>query len=179
MAKRLFVGLELPAAYRELLAGLDPHLKGLRWLPAHSLHLTMSFLGSVPEENEGRLRESLQQVNISPFHLPLRGMGSFGGKFPKVVWAGVGKGHPHLFALHKHIQDAVLAAGLEPDLKPFHPHVTLGRAKGVSSATLHPFLREWADAEFGMWKVTAFTLFTSSVGGPEPLYTALWQKELG
>ena len=80
---------------------------------------------------------------------------------PTVVWAGVGKGHPHLFALHHHIQDAVLQAGLEPDLKPFHPHITIGRPKNVSRAALLPFLRRHADTEFDIWRVTGFTLFSS------------------
>ena len=77
------------------------------------------------------------------------------------MWAGLGKAHPHLFALHKHIQDAVLQAGLEPDLRPFHPHITLARLNGVSSATLSPFLRRSAETEFGLWKVIGFAMFSS------------------
>jgi 2'-5' RNA ligase len=66
-----------------------------------------------------------------------------------------------LFALHKRIQDAILHAGLEPDLSPFHPHITIARAKGVSKELLLPFLRRYAKEELGMWKVTGFALFSS------------------
>jgi hypothetical protein len=40
MPKRLFIGLELPASCRETLAGFDPGLKGVRWLPAEQMHMT-------------------------------------------------------------------------------------------------------------------------------------------
>ncbi len=166
MPRRLFIGLELPESCRETLAGLDPGIKGLRWLPAAPLHLTLSFLGDVETDKQAPLREALAAVQVPPFFLPIKGVGAFGGAHPTVVWAGVGQGHPHLFALHKRIQDAVLRAGLEADLKPFHPHITMGRARGVSRAMLLPFLRKHAEAEFGLWKVAGFTLF-SSVPGPE------------
>ena len=161
MTKRLFIGLELPANCRETLAGLDPHVKGVRWLRAEQMHLTMSFLGAVESAGEDRLRETLAGVRVPPFFLPIQGVGVFGGSRPTVVWAGVGQGHPHLFALHKHVQDAVLRAELEGDLRPFHPHITLGRARGVSRAALLPFLRKHAETEFGLSKVTSFVLFSS------------------
>jgi RNA 2',3'-cyclic 3'-phosphodiesterase len=161
MARRLFIALELPESCRSLLSALDPRLKGVRWLPPEQLHATMSFLDRVTPEQEEKLQEALAIVRVPPFFLPIQGLGTFGGNRPSVVWAGLGKAHPHLFALHKHIQDAVLQAGLEPDLRPFHPHITLARLNGVSSATLSPFLRRNAETEFGLWKVTGFAVFSS------------------
>ena len=122
MPKRLFIGLELPEAIRSELAALDPCIKGLRWLPEEQMHLTMSFLGDVEADAELRLRDALSGVRLGEFFLPVKGVASRlggSGARPTVVWAGVGKGHPHLFALHKHIQDAVLHAGLEADLRPY------------------------------------------------------------
>jgi len=171
VTKRLFIGLELPEKTRAALREIDPHIKGLRWLPVEQLHLTMSFIGDVDAAREERLRETLAGVRVPPFFLPIAGVGAFGGERPSVVWAGVGQGHPHLFALHQHIQDAVLHAGLEPDLKPFHPHITLGRARGVSRAALKPFLRRHAETEFDLWKVTGFTLFSSRLTADGSIHT--------
>ncbi len=111
---------------REQLARLDPKIRGVRWMDTEQIHLTMSFLGKLSAEAEERLRGALARVRVGSFFLPLTGVGVFGGKHPTVVWAGVGKGHPHLYALHKRIQDEVLRTGLEPDLRAFHPHVHLG-----------------------------------------------------
>ena len=57
--QRLFVGLELPEVCKETLVVLDPHLPGLRWLPATQLHLTMSFLGAVDCKKVPALHEAL------------------------------------------------------------------------------------------------------------------------
>ena len=161
-SKRLFVGLELPASCKTTLLSLDPHLTGLRWMVEEQLHLTLSFLGNVDTLAEDRLREALNDVRVSPFFLPIYGVGVFNvhGQ-PSVVWAGVGKGHPHLFLLHRRIQDAALQAGLEADLRPFHPHITIGRAKGIPRQAIQPFLRQYDKADLGMFEVNGFGLYSS------------------
>jgi 2'-5' RNA ligase len=177
-SKRLFVGLELPSSCKTALVALDPHLTGLRWLPEEQLHLTLSFLGDVEAAAEDRLREALLEVRVPPFFLPLRRVGVFDSRSrPSVVWAGVGKGHPHLFALHRRIQDAVLYAGLEADLKPFHPHVSIGRAKGISRQALQPFLRSHAETEFGLVKVNGFALYSSVLDAGGATYHVEMRQE--
>ena len=94
-----------------------------------------------------------------------------------MAWAGVGKGHPHLFALHRRIQDAVLYAGLEANLKPFHPHVTIGRAKGISRQALQPFLRSHAETEFGLVKVNGFALYSSVLDAGGATYHVEMRQE--
>ena len=161
-SKRLFLGVELPASCKTTLQSLDPHITGLRWLPEEQFHLTLSFLGNVDAPAEGQLREALQKVRVPSFLLPVYGVGVFNARGqPSIVWAGVGKGHPHLFTLHRRIQDAVLQAGLEPDLKPFHPHITIGRAKGISRQSLQPFIRQYAETDLGLFEVKGFALYSS------------------
>jgi RNA 2',3'-cyclic 3'-phosphodiesterase len=171
VAKRLFIGLELPQTTRELLGKLDPDIRGVRWMPVEQMHLTMSFLGQIEAEEEARLCTALTEVRVAPFFLPVAGVGVFGGDRPTVVWAGVGRGHPHLFALHKHIQDAVLRAGLEPDLRSFHPHVTLGRVKNLARHELKAFLSKYAQVEFDFVRVESFTLFSSVLSPDGALHT--------
>ncbi|MDB6170716.1 MAG: 2-5 ligase [Chthoniobacteraceae bacterium] len=177
MPKRLFVGLELPESCRETLVNLDPKINGVRWIDSGQIHLTMSFLGTLSHSDEATARKALSEVRVPPFFLPIEGIGVFGGAHPTVVWAGVGKGHPHLYALHKHLQDALLAAGLEPDLRPFQPHITVARVKSVSGALLQPFLRKNAEAELGLWEVTGFVLFSSVLTGESASYTVEMRRE--
>jgi 2'-5' RNA ligase len=169
--KRLFIGLELPASNKALMEQLDPELRGLRWLPAAQLHLTLSFVGDVAQEHQARLHDSLRHVHVPSFYLPLQGVGFFRthGR-PSVVWIGVGKGHPHLFALHKHIQDAILHAGLEADLKPFHPHITVARSCGISTQALQPWIRRHESEDFGMFEVKDFILYSSILAPRGPDY---------
>jgi RNA 2',3'-cyclic 3'-phosphodiesterase len=125
MAKRLFIALELPESCRESLVRLAAPIRGVRWLAADQLHLTLAFLGDVAGEAEELLKEKLAEVRVPPFLLPIEGVAAFGGPRPSVIWAGVGTGHPHLFALHKRVHDALFATHFDPELRSFHPHVTL------------------------------------------------------
>jgi RNA 2',3'-cyclic 3'-phosphodiesterase len=178
LSKRLFVGLELPSACKSALFGLNPHLPGLRWLPEEQLHLTLSFLGEVEMPAYDRLRQVLGEVRVPPFFLPLRGMGMFNSRNrPSVVWVGVGKGHPHLFGLHRRIQDSLLSAGLEPNLKPFHPHVTVGRANGISNQALQPFMRSHAETELGLVNVTGFELYSSVLAATGAIHRLEMRQE--
>jgi len=171
-AKRLFVCLELPESLRQSLAELDPYLRGVRWLEPRQMHLTLSFLGSVSSETQERLMEKLRAIYWKSFFLPLIGLGTFPSKgWPKIVWIGVGTGHPHLFQVHKRVQEAILAAGLEPDLRSFHPHVTLARCRDVSPQTIRPFLKSHADFDAGMVRVESFHLNSSELGTAGSVYT--------
>ena len=171
--KRLFVSIELPRAITQCLTELDPHLRGVRWLAPEQMHLTLSFLGNVPEDVEEKLKAHLSAIEWKAFFLPLTGFGAFPGKGrPNVIWIGVGTGHPHLFQLHKRVQEAALAAGLEPDLRSFHPHVTVARCRDVSPETIRPFLKTHASFDAGMIHVESFCLNSSELRPAGSVYTS-------
>lgn len=171
-SKRLFVAIDIPGAIAKTLGDLDPNLRGVRWLPPEQMHLTLSFLGDVPEGSEAHLRENLNAIRFSAFFLPLVGIGAFPSKGrPNVIWIGVGAGHPHLFQLHKRVQDAALAAGLEPDLRPWHPHVTLARCRDVSRESISRFLKTNVDLDAGMIRVESFALYSSELNSEGSIHT--------
>ncbi len=164
--KRLFVAINLPKAVTDLLVSLDPHLRGVRWPCADKIHLTLSFMGNVGPIAEEALREKLTAIRFTAFFIPVVGIGTFPQKGkPNVIWAGVGDGHPQLFHVYKRVQEAALAAGLEPDLRSFHPHITFARCKEVSAESIRPFLKAHADFDAGMIRVESFSLY-SSIPGP-------------
>src|SRR6266404_2970242 len=171
-AKRLFVCLELPESIRQRLAEIDPHLRGVRWLEPRQMHLTLSFLGNVSGETQERLMEKLRAISWKSFFLPLVGLGTFPSKgWPKIIWIGVGTGHPHLFQLHKRVQEAALGAGLEPELRPFHPHVTLARCQWISPQSVGKFLKANVDLDAGMIRVDSFHLYSSKLTPAGPIHT--------
>ena len=170
--KRLFVSIELPDSVKSRLAEVDPHLRGVRWLEPRQMHLTLAFLGGVPAETQEMLSEKLRAISWKSFFLPLIGLGTFPSKgWPKIIWIGVGTGHPHLFQLHKRVQEALLAVGLEPDLRSFHPHVTLARCRDVSPQMIRPFLKSQADFDAGMIHVESFCLNSSELTPAGSVYS--------
>ena len=170
--KRLFVSIELPESVTQTIAQLDPNIRGVRWLEPRQMHLTLAFLGNASAEIQETLSEKLRAISWKPFFLPLIGLGTFPTKgSPKIIWIGVGTGHPHLFQLHKRVQEAVLGAGLEPDLRAFHPHITVARCGDVSAESVRPFLRTHAAFDAGMIHVQFFSLNSSELKPDGPVYT--------
>src|SRR5436190_13413858 len=171
MSKRLFVAIDLPESTRQLLADLDPDIRGVRWTEPDQMHLTLGFFGAVPEDVELKLREKLSAVGFGAFFLPVNGVGAFSSKgAPKIIWIGVGKAHPHLFQIHKRVQEAALAAGIEPELRPWHPHITIARCRNVAPQSLRSFLRLNADFDAGMIRVEDFHLYSSKLTAAGPIH---------
>ena len=172
MSKRLFVAIDLPDSTRQLLAGLDPQIRGVRWTEPDQMHLTLGFFGDVREDIELKLREKLSAVEFGAFFLNVNGVGVFPSKgAPKIIWIGVGKAHPHLFQIHKRVQEAALAVGIEPELRRWHPHITMARCRDGSVQTLRKFLQSNAEFDAGMIRVDSFYLYSSKVTPAGPIHT--------
>lgn len=173
MSKRLFTAIELPATVRKFLKDLDPSIPGVNWTGPDRMHLTLGFFGNVDSDPEEKLRERLQQIEFGSFFLPLSGVGMFRSRgLPSVVWIGIGKGHPHLFQLHKQVSEAALAAAIEPDLRPWHPHVTLARCRGASAQSIRKFVRENEALDAGMFPVDHFVLYSSRLSPAGAAYNS-------
>lgn len=169
---RLFVSIDPPKSIRQALVDLDPHIRGVRWTSADQFHLTLGFFPDVAEEAELVLREKLSAIEFRAFFLSVEGIGTFPPRgIIKIIWIGVGRGHPHLFQLHKRVQEAALAVGLYADLRPWHPHITLARCRDVSGGVLPKFLKANADLDAGMFRVEGFHLYCSQLTPTGPIHT--------
>jgi len=172
VTKRLFVAIDLPESTRQFLAGLDPHIRGVRWIDVAQMHLTLGFFGDVPDDVDLALREKLSAIEFGAFFLPIIGVGAFSAKSPpKIIWIGVGKAHPHLFQIYKRVQEAALAVGIEPELRPWHPHITIARCRDVAPQSLRNFLKSNVDLDAGMIRVDSFHLYSSKLTPAGPIHT--------
>ena len=170
--KRLFVAIDFPQSVRKFLVDLDPQIRGVRWTAAEQMHLTLGFFGDVTQDIDAKFRERLSAIRFGAFFLPIAGVGTFPPKGPpKIVWIGIGRGHPHLFQLHKRVTEAALAVGLEPDLRPFHPHITLARCRDVSSQAMRKFLQANVNLDAGMVHVESFHLYSSQLTPAGSIHT--------
>jgi 2'-5' RNA ligase len=158
--ERLFIAIPLPESVRSLLLGLVEPLRAFTWTRPGQLHLTVRFLGDVPLDRIQRVEEALATVRVQSFILPVEGVGAFPPKGPaRVVWAGVGSGHPHLFQLRQRIDDALLAAGIDFDVRTFQPHVTIARCGGDASTAA--WLRRHAEFAAAPFRAREFELYSS------------------
>ncbi|HXP63154.1 MAG TPA: RNA 2',3'-cyclic phosphodiesterase [Dongiaceae bacterium] len=161
-SERLFVALALPDSVKADLAGLAEPLRGVSWTRPAQLHLTLRFLGDVTADGAGRIEERLAAIRVESFIIPVEGLGAFPPKGPpRVIWVGVGAGHPHLFQLRQRLDDALLATGIDFDVRFFQPHITLARCDEGGAPAFSPWLRRHRDFSAGPFKVRAFDLCSS------------------
>src|SRR5205809_4486269 len=169
--QRLFIAIDLPDQLAESLAALDPHYRGLIFSPPSQIHLTLAFFVAVDPETANLLKEKLTAISYRAFFLPVIGLGTFSRKgVPHILWVGVGHGHPHLFQLHKRVNEAALACNLPIEERAWTPHFTIARAPGISPALLKSFLKKYRDYDAGMIHVEEFRLYSSELTAAGPIH---------
>lgn len=166
------MAITLPDTVRQLLIERQTELSDIRWTSLDNLHLTLRFIGEVPQAKVSAIKTGLRTVSGNAFSLQVKGLGYFDKRPQAVVWAGVGKSTP-LLALKKQVDDALaLHAGLTVPDGRFLPHITLGRAKRADRAALKNFTAKYGDATIAAFTVESFTLFSSVLAPGGAVHTA-------
>lgn len=176
--QRLFVAITLPDTVRQLLIERQTELSGMRWASPDNLHLTLRFIGEVPQAKVSAIKAGLRTVSGNALLLQVKGLGYFDKRPQAVVWAGVEESVP-LLALRKQVDNALaLHAGLKVPDGRFLPHITLGRAKRADRAALKNFTAKYGDATTAAFKVESFTLFSSVLAPGGAVHTVEEQYPL-
>jgi RNA 2',3'-cyclic 3'-phosphodiesterase len=176
---RLFVALSISARVRENLAPLLDQLRRadsrLRWINPVNLHVTLKFIGQVPEEKLSSINDVLSTV-VRPAELALnfRGLGFFPhDRRPAVVWAGV-QGPPGLAALAGSIDESLASCGIPRETRAFSPHLTLARFKETQlTEPLRAQVQISKDRSFGEQIAREFQLMESKLKPSGAEYTTL------
>ncbi len=135
MDLRLFVAIELPEEWLAALARLQEALRGaglvaLRWTRPEGIHLTLKFLGAVPEKRLDEVTRAMARAaaQARPFTLRLGRLGSFGGpQRPRVIWTGVQGELEALTRLWRAVEAEIAPLGFPQERDSFTPHLTLAR----------------------------------------------------
>ncbi|RYF92986.1 MAG: RNA 2',3'-cyclic phosphodiesterase [Caulobacteraceae bacterium] len=126
---RLFTAIAIPWDIAQGLAEHQTGLNGARWRSAEQLHITLRFLGDLPENRAGDLDAELSAITAAPFDLELAGVGHFGEAADiHAIWAGVAES-AGLARLRNRCESAARRAGLAADTRAYRPHVTLAYLK--------------------------------------------------
>lgn len=177
---RCFVAVELPEALKKALESLRTRMDlpqfDVRWVQPANLHLTLRFLGEIPEEKLPLVEEaSARAAGISsPFSIKIQGLGAFPKpEAARVVWVGVDPEAP-LIELEKKLSRELSALKWPPPDKPFRPHLTLGRVKSSRGlGELRRLLERNREEKIGEMVVEEIRLIRSQLQRSGPIYTVL------
>jgi RNA 2',3'-cyclic 3'-phosphodiesterase len=168
---RAFLGIDLPAEVRTALTVCQFLLPLPRRVAPETMHLTLVFLGEIPDATLEAAHDAFCGLKDHGFSLTLQGLGLFGGDRPRAAWAGVLPSAP-LTRLQARAEQAARAAGCPVESRRFHPHVTLGRFPAAANFALE---RAVATTPFaaGPFEVRTLTLWESRLSPRGPAYRVL------
>ncbi len=161
---RLFSGITLPDPIAAQLHLLQSGLKNAHWIDPSNFHITLRFLGDVDDLFGAEYDALLKQIDFQPFCLKLKGVGSFGGRKPRILWAGVEDLTGGLLALHQQHERAAIALGLESDHRNYAPHITLLRPRHIQPGKVAQYLQYQGQFETPPFLVSEFMLFSARPG---------------
>jgi 2'-5' RNA ligase len=138
---RLFVALDLPEPVREGIVAWgrrelrDPALRAVR---LESLHVTLAFLGWLPE----RAIEQLGEIVAGLRHpAPIVELGDPVARpsLPRARLFALPTTSPETVSLQAELEGALVAERLyEPEKRPFWPHVTVARVRSAKRGKRRP-----------------------------------------
>ncbi len=157
---RLFVAIRPPESIRDLLIDAMDEAPSLGWVADDNIHLTLRFIGEVERPLANDIADALSRIAFPPFELRLSGVGRFDQRSGGALWAGV-EPKAAVAELAAKIDRACVAAGIEPERRAFHPHVTLARYRRRDAEAAEEFERRNADLSSPQFAVDRFILFES------------------
>jgi 2'-5' RNA ligase len=179
---RLFIGIplnpEVTDALERLVRSLRSDGDALRWSSLESRHITLQFLGETSEERYRCVVARLREVRSPEVPMRLDGTGFF--ERAGIFFAGVTVSE-QMLALEKRVLTATAQCGYVAEDRPFHPHVTLARAKGDKRMNALRIIKQRVHGvmTFPAFSATEFLLYEAFLGAGAPRYEIRERFPLG
>ncbi len=175
MTMRFFVAFEpdskVIANLTELVRRLAP-MAPIRWVHPRNMHVTLKYIGEWDESRLDHLTRALGGVRVATrISVPLAGLGFFPyAHSPRVFWV-IAENTPPLRQLASSIDARLTRLGIAPEVRPYMPHLTLGRLRGQCDLTeMYEAMEELPSREFGTIAPDRFALYGSQNTERGPVY---------
>lgn len=169
---RCFVAVELPQEIRDKIAPLQERIAmgGVRLVKPDLIHITLKFLGDVPNNRVDEVVSALRSVTFQPFKADIEGVGAFPGRTVRVVWLGA---RGEFETLARSVDLALAPMGF-PREDGFRAHATLARVKDPKAGImLRERISSLEGATLGSFTVDRFLLKKSTLTPGGPIYENL------
>jgi len=187
MSLRVFLALDLDEPIKKQLIRLQERLASVgcdvRWVNGEQIHLTMKFLGELPDNTAVDVCRLAQNVaaEFEPFEFEVRQAGCFANhNQPRVLWVGVEDPSGSVRRLHERIEKTLAPLGLRRELRAFKPHITLGRARsGRNAQELRAAVKKNENFEAGIQLAEEITIYSSQLSPDGPTHTVIGRAAFG
>lgn len=184
---RSFLAFELPEAILDRIGEVQKALKSsgadVRWVNPVNIHLTLKFFGNIEASQVESISKSISETaqTTPPISIAVRGIGAFPSlKSPRVIWMGLHDEKKVLVSFQKQLDGDLQKIGFQPEDRPFHPHLTLGRMRSNrGKEALVGVMEKFREEEFGTFRAERVVLFKSDLTPQGPVYSRLREVKLG
>ena len=178
---RTFVAVATSSTLQKRAANLIERLRcsdaNVSWVKPDNLHLTIKFVGDVPNTEVSQVCQAVGNAVDSdgPFAVSYEGMGAFPNRErPKVIWIGVDQGSERLVQLHASVDNSLGDLGFLPERRPYQPHLTVGRLRRpVPSPQLGELMEQYENFSAGTVEVKELLVMASFLGRGGPTYDVM------
>jgi 2'-5' RNA ligase len=187
---RAFIAIDISSEIKDALGRIESHLKyagaDVKWVDPDIIHLTLKFLGEIDDKKAEEVKAALDAAadSMEPFELGLKDIGAFPDMDnPRVIWVGLGKGSSEVSSLAAHLEEELSRIGFAKEVRPFSPHLTIGRVKSALNKAKLKDKAASAAANFDLAKVppcrvSSVILFRSTLTPKGPVYASLHEARL-
>ncbi|MCD4807230.1 MAG: RNA 2',3'-cyclic phosphodiesterase [Methanococcoides sp.] len=179
---RTFVAVDLTEEMREKIKDIQSKLEpfNLRLVDPELVHITLKFLGDVPEDRVSAISDALDSIECEPFEANIAGLGVFPKpSYVKIVWIGA---EGNFVKLHDKVESSLKSFRFKKDRRGFTAHSTIARVKNIPKSDKQEFLRildELKDVEIGKMHVDRVKFKKSTLTPEGPIYETLHEAKLG
>jgi 2'-5' RNA ligase len=147
----------------------------LKLVELENIHVTIRFLGEMPEAIIDKIYNEMSKVAFTPFDVEIKGLGAFPStRHINVIWAGIRRGMNDLRNIYFQLEPNLQRLGMRADDKGFSPHITIARVRsGRKRDELARVIKEYENYEFGVIKVRCLRLKRSVLTPRGPIYSTL------
>jgi len=181
---RLFVALlftdEIKNRLGELIADLKPRADAVKWVEAKNIHLTLKFIGEVPEKKVEPITKAVAAVMAGKkkFEGRVAKCGGFPNlRKPRVLWVGLDGADPAA-VIAKELNHKLIPIGIKSEKRGLSPHLTLGRVKRPADFTELASYMENLNFDAGSVILNRVALVRSTLTPGGPIYENLELFEL-
>jgi len=187
MAIRTFLALELDEPIRRAIVAaaesLDVGGAKIRWVAEPNLHVTLKFLGDVPDSDVMDVCKAAESVaaGLAPIAFDVTGLTCVGPRGPvKMIWADIRDEARAIGAVFDEVEAALEPLGFDAEPRAYKPHVTVARVRYCPHpAEFREAAARYADAAFGTQRAGEIVVYSSQLTREGPVYDAMARCPLG
>jgi 2'-5' RNA ligase len=163
--------------------GLPADGAKVRWVEPQNLHLTMKFLGDVPDADVVSVCRAVEAAagGLALLSFDVVGLECTPARGPvKMIWAGVRDPSGELAGAFGELEAAMEVLGFDVERRAFRPHITVGRVRYCPNpAALRHAAARLGDEEFGTQDADDIVVYSSQLTKEGPVYAAMAHCRLG